>query len=117
MPFSQIDYSKTCIYKLVCRDLEIRECYVGSTTDMNKRKHGHKKACFTDPSRCVYAFINEHGGWENWDMVLIEAYPCSNSLESHQRERFHIERLNASLHKQVPTREKSEWYGSTGKRN
>ncbi len=42
MPRNEIDYSKTIIYKIVCNDLTITDCYVGSTTDFKTRKAAHK---------------------------------------------------------------------------
>ena len=45
MPKTPMDYSKTIIYKIVCNDLSIKECYVGHTTDMTKRKCSHKYSC------------------------------------------------------------------------
>ena len=63
MPLTEVNYANTCIYKLVCRDLSVTDCYVGSTTDMTKRKYSHKKSCLTNPERRVYAYINEHVRW------------------------------------------------------
>jgi hypothetical protein len=45
MPKMNIDYSKTVTYKIVSNDLNIRDCYVGSTTEFTKRKYGHKSDC------------------------------------------------------------------------
>ena len=33
MPKSNCDYSRTVIYKIVCNDLSITDCYVGHTTE------------------------------------------------------------------------------------
>ena len=38
MPKENIDYSKTIIYKIVCKDINIKDCYVGSTTNFTNRK-------------------------------------------------------------------------------
>ena len=32
MPKKEIDYSNTIIYRIVCKDTNITECYVGHTT-------------------------------------------------------------------------------------
>ncbi len=101
MPRKPIDYSKTIIYKIVCRDLGITNCYVGQTTDFANRKHGHKCFCKTS-SFYVYQFIREHGGWENWDMIMVEQYPCTNLVEAGARERYWIEQLNADLNQFQP---------------
>jgi len=42
MPKQKIDYSKGLIYKLVCRDVTVKDAYVGSTTNFDQRKGGHK---------------------------------------------------------------------------
>ena len=44
MPQKAINYTNTHIYKLVCRDPNITECYVGHTTDFKSRKYKHKAA-------------------------------------------------------------------------
>ena len=45
MPKLPIDYSKTIIYKIVCNDTNITDCYVGHTTDFTRRKQLHKNDC------------------------------------------------------------------------
>jgi predicted GIY-YIG superfamily endonuclease len=45
MPRQNVNYQKTLIYKLVCNDLEVKEIYVGQTTNFRNRKDTHKRAC------------------------------------------------------------------------
>ncbi len=101
MPKLPIDYSKALIYKIVCKDLNIKDCYVGSTTDFRKRKTNHKADCNNANGKNynfnVYKFIRENGGWDNWTIVLIENYPCENKLELLKRERELTEQLNGNL--------------------
>lgn len=101
MPISKIGYSNTIIYKIVCNDLNVKECYVGHTTSFSHRKANHKKNCNNINSNrynCkVYQFIRENGGWENWAMIEIEKVNCADSLEAKKRERYWIELLNAKL--------------------
>ncbi|MCR9103631.1 MAG: GIY-YIG nuclease family protein [bacterium] len=101
MPVKPIDYSKTHIYKIVCKDLNIKDCYVGHTTDFIKRKSQHKNTSLNPKYKyhhsLVYQFIRENGGWENFDMVLIKTETCENSLEAKQRERHFIEQLHTTL--------------------
>jgi hypothetical protein len=105
MPRKPIDYSKSMIYMLCCKDATIQDKYVGSTTDDNKRKHFHKVACTDANSKAhncyVYQFIRENGGFDNWEMVLVEKYPCASKLELLQRERYWTEKLGATLNTQV----------------
>jgi hypothetical protein len=43
MPRLPIDYSKSIIYKIVCKDLDVKDCYVGSTTNFTNRKNANIK--------------------------------------------------------------------------
>jgi hypothetical protein len=99
MPRKPIDYKNTIIYKIVCNDTSITDCYVGHTTDFTNRKNKHKSDAmdifFINVK--LYSFIREHGGWDNWSMVPIEEYPCINSFEATARERHHYDLLKANL--------------------
>jgi transketolase len=113
MPYKKVNYSNTMMYKIVSNDLNILECYVGSTTDFTKRKCAHKSNCANINCKMynykVYQFIRDNGDWHNWSMILIEMYPCTNHLESLQRERFWCENLNATLNSVVPSRSHKEY--------
>ena len=69
MPKNPIDYSNTLFYKIVCNDLNIKECYVGHTTSFRKRKTVHKNTCNNPNVEChnmpLYKFIRANGGWDN----------------------------------------------------
>ena len=95
------NYKETVIYKIVCNDLNIKDCYVGSTTDFIRRKHAHKRNSKTLNYK-VYQFINNNGGWDNFQMLEIEKFPCSDGNEMRTRERYWLEQLNATLNKIVP---------------
>ena len=110
MPRKPVDYSKTIIYKIVCKDLLITKCYVGHTTDFTNRKRQHKQNCNNKNQLYVYIFINENGGFENFDMIEIEKYPCLDVNEARKQERYWIETLNAELNQFMPSRTKKEYY-------
>lgn len=97
MPKLPINYDNACIYKIVCNDLNIKDCYVGSTTNFIKRKYTHKFSCNNKNSN-VYNFINNNGGWSNWSMILVDNnLKVNNNLELRKKEREYIESLNATL--------------------
>ena len=110
----KVDYSKTIIYKLCCKDISVKDIYVGATTDMKSRKTVHKSVCYNtnrkDYNLKLYEYIREQGGFSNWDMIMIEKYPCKDKLESGKRERYWIEELGATLNKQVPSRTPKEYH-------
>lgn len=109
MPRKPIDYFETIMYKIVCNDLSILDCYVGSTTDFTRRKYNHKNLTKTSDRR-LYVFIRENGGWDNWSMVQIEEYPCMNSNQKTKRERYWFEELKASLNTLVSNRGIREYH-------
>jgi hypothetical protein len=100
------------IYKLVCTDVDIPECYVGSTTNFRKRKCSHKNNSTNVMDikyhMNVYKYIREHGGFENWDMVQIEEIKFENNRELHARERYWIETLHSKLNAYIPNRTEEE---------
>jgi hypothetical protein len=107
------DYSKCVIYKLCCRDLNIKDIYVGSTCNFTKRKSEHKSRCCNENAKDhnfkVYKIIRDNGGFENWDMILVEEYPCENKLQKLQRERYWYEELKSTLNGDVPGRSDKEY--------
>lgn len=118
MPQQNIDYSKNCVYKLICKNPEIKDVYVGRTTDIIRRKATHKSNCNTNKQDDLYIFINNNGGWKNWEFVIIEEYPCENSSEASVRETHWIFELEATLNKHLgfngqslySNTYKKEWY-------
>ena len=99
MPRQPINYQNTIIYKIVCNNLAITDCYVGHTTDFVMRRCRHKHAYHLDEHKQhykVYQMIRDNGGWDNWTMVEIEKYPCKDRNEAAARERYWYEQLNTA---------------------
>ncbi|RZK47944.1 MAG: hypothetical protein EOO99_11875 [Pedobacter sp.] len=113
MPKKPIDYSNTIIYKLVCKDPDVTDVYVGSTTNFTKRKNVHKSDCHNSASKkynvYVYQFIRKNKGFSNWDMVEVKRVNCKDKLEASKHERRWLEKLGATLNKQIPSRTNSEY--------
>jgi len=116
MPKTPTDYGKTIIYKIVCNDLSVKECYVGHTINMTKRKCWHKSACNNENDKAynfkIYKIIRENGGWSNWSMLLVEKFPCKDKYEACKREREVYEELDAKMNTRIPyiTQEESKQY-------
>jgi hypothetical protein len=114
MPRLPIDYAKTVIYKIVCNNLNITECYVGHTTDFVRRKQGHKNRCINEKGKKynlkLYRIIRDNGCWDNYSMVEIEKYPCNDANEACAKEREWYEKLNSSLNTIFPQRSVEERY-------
>ena len=104
-----VNFSKGIIYKICCKDVTVKEIYIGSTSNLLKdRKSRHKSCCNNSTNKgfnyYVYQYIRKNGGFDNFDIVEIERYPCSDRQELNKRERYWIELLQSTLNKQIPTR-------------
>ena len=114
MPKTQINYQNTIIYKFVCNDLSVSDIYVGSTTDIRRRKAQHKQTCNNESNKNhnfkIYQIMRANGGFSNWTMLQIENFPCNNKAESSVRERHWLELLSATMNTQIPSRTQTEYY-------
>ena len=101
------------MYKIVCKDESVSDCYVGHTTNFPRRKNEHKSSCNNSNSKNynfkVYQSIRSNGGLDNWDMIEIEKYPCENIFQVREKERYWIETLGATLNTNIPNRTDEEW--------
>ena len=98
------DYSKTVIYKIVCKDETVDYLYVGSTTDLKRRKREHKSSCNNINCKKYnqknYKEIRDHNGFENFEIIKIEDYPCDNIRQAEKREEEFRINLNADMNSQ-----------------
>lgn len=84
---TKIDYSKIEIYKISCKDKRVKYIYIGSTTDFTKRKYIHKKNTVVKSDNELYSMINSNGGWNNWNMEIIEKYNCKCHTDVVEKEK------------------------------
>lgn len=102
-----VNYKKSMIYKLCCKDPSIPDEYIGSTTNKDRRKNSHKSICNNENNEKynypIYQFIRENGGFDNWEMIILEEYPCESKIQLCQRERYWIEERNPTLNIRKPT--------------
>lgn len=95
-------YDNGKIYKLI--DNTNGNIYIGSTIQsLSKRKSQHKA---DGNNKCVSKFIIDNG---DYDIILIENYPCKSKEELLMRERHYIESIDC-INKQLPGRTGAEWY-------
>jgi hypothetical protein len=112
MPRTAINYQNTIIYKIVCKDINNTDIYVGHTTNFTNRKRHHKECINPENPHHkykLYQTIKNIGGWDNWDMIEIEKYPCNDENEAKKRERFWFEEFKANLNMRFPIRDKKEY--------
>ena len=103
---SLADYSKAVIYKIYCKDEKVTDIYIGHTTCFYQRCILHKSTCNNENAKGynikIYKIIRENGGWENWNMTIIENFPCNDIYEAKERERYWIEKESSTLNVTIP---------------
>lgn len=98
---TRIDFNKSIIYKICCKDENIKGIYIGSTTNLKSHKYKHKLYSLDKNNKNynlpLYLCIRKYGGWENWEFVIIDNYPCNTHMELISRENYWKDTLESSL--------------------
>lgn len=107
----QRNYQQGKIYELKC--LTSGKVYIGSTTKKYlSQRLVHHKSSFKrwrdgiDNKYCTSYIVLEG---ENYEIHLLELYPCNSCDELHTRERHYIEQVDC-VNRNVPTRTCKEYY-------
>ena len=106
MSNKSIDYSNTIFYKIYCKDTDVKDIYIGHTTNFVQRKIAHKQSC-THAKYCnhnckVYSVIRQFGGWDNWNMDIIAFHHCDDKPNALKMEQQYFEEYNATLNSIEP---------------
>lgn len=100
------------IYWIYSNTEGVTRCYVGQTSDFDKRKSTHKSCCNNDKLRAyhyeVYKYIRDNGGWDAFIIEVLEIIQDGYEETAGHRELYWIKQKNADLNKQMPTRTKKE---------
>ena len=62
----------SCIYKIYCKDSNIKDIYIGKAKDYKGRIATHKHSAKKNTEQKLYKFIKENGGFENFDFEIIQ---------------------------------------------
>jgi hypothetical protein len=83
------------IYQIFCKDHLVNENYIGQTECFEQRKYSHQRSC-KDSDLKLYKIIREKGGWDNWEMKILNHYYC-DQYEARQIEQKYIDIFKATL--------------------
>lgn len=93
-------YDNFVIYKIYPKS-DINNLYIGSTTNFSQRKSQHKKNTSNKRSKKysypLYQFIRALGGWDNFNMEILEKYPCKTKQDGLLREKELISVYGANI--------------------
>jgi len=99
-------------YIIVCKDDNIKDCYVGKTKNFKKRIQIHKSDCNNINRKIynikLYQYMRENGNINNWNFIQIEKGEYDNK-DSAIKERELIEKFNATLNIVIPSRTRKEY--------
>jgi hypothetical protein len=75
--------------------------YIGSTTNFSQRKSNHKKNCNNKVSKKyhypLYKYIRACGGWDTFNIEVIEKNPYKSKEDILKREQELIDLLQARI--------------------
>jgi hypothetical protein len=102
-----MDYQNGRIYRLVCN--KTGKQYIGSTTQsLTKRKSIHKAGYNAwKANKRHYMTSYDIIDGQDYDIILVEDYPCQSKEQLHSRERHWIENTEC-VNKRIPTRTQKE---------
>jgi len=74
---------ETYLYVISCKDSRVTERYLGYTTDWDKcvEYHSEEYDRGQNAKTKLYSFVREHGGWDNWNMTIIETFESREEAE------------------------------------
>ena len=99
-------YAKTKIYSISSKKGNV--CYIGHTTQsLDKRRDGHVRDYkeTNKKNRCVSRYVMRY---KDWQMDLIEEYPCSSVYQARAREDYHIKQNPNAVNISAPLQDKLE---------
>ena len=81
-----IDYSKTKIYKIQCRDKSVQDVFYGHCIKIYHFKYKLKTDIANGKDTYICNTIRENGGIGNWHIIVMESYTeCQNKEQANYR--------------------------------
>ena len=94
------------IYKISCKNNDIKNCYIGSTSNIKKRIIDHHHCCNNTNSPNhnlkLYKIIRENGNFENWFFEILIQYNKISKDDLRKREQEYFEFYKPSLNTNQP---------------
>ena len=90
-------WAKTIVYSISSKKGQCQ--YIGYTTQtLEKRKQGHVDAFKNKVKECEASQVLK---FKDWQMDLIEEFPCANRSQAEARENYHIQRADNCVNKSI----------------
>lgn len=99
-------YDNFCIYKIISKNENDNNIYIGSTIDFERRKEQHRKAVDNKNGiqfyTLLYRYIRNNGGWDNFIMEKIIECSVSDKRSGFILETEYIINYKATLNTVYP---------------
>lgn len=84
-----VNYQNSVIYMICCDDLNVRKFFMMYTTNVQNTSCLFKANCIHNYAQSYYSpmyrYIRNHGGYENWSIVIVEEFPCDDLIDLRER--------------------------------
>ena len=98
MPRKYVDYSKTYVYRLTCKNTAISDAYISYTTNLTQRKYKHKRETLDLSIQSkLYECIRMNGGWTNWKCDILAECACNNEIQAREHANLYIFKMKPNL--------------------
>ena len=87
--------NKYTIYQIIHK--QFPHCYIGCTKDLAGRIAVHKTYCNQGKKRNIYDKMNENGGWNAYDVIVLEEFVCMNRTDAERVENKWIQKLEKQM--------------------
>lgn len=94
-------YKNAVIYKIYCKNPEVKAVYIGSTISYATRMSLHKSSSKVHHS-FLYQLIRQNGGWGNFQTEILEQCCVISNKQLLLRERFFINQQESKINIRIP---------------
>jgi hypothetical protein len=100
----------SAVYIIKCKIENDTPCYIGSTINYSCRRSTHKTLCNKKINTPLYNLINNYGGWNNWEISILELYKGDSIKELRKRERYYFDIItnNININRPIITKEEKK---------
>lgn len=108
----ETDYSKTVVYKIKCKQPEIKPVFFGHTTSFRKCKYDIRNNCISGKPGEMYDTIRANCGFDNWTITVVERYrECMTKQDAILRvEKFYNEQNDKTTTQPPPDNNSNEYF-------
>jgi len=87
--------NKYTIYQIIHK--QFPHCYIGCTKDLPGRIAVHKTYCNQKKDRYIYNKMNLNGGWEAYEIIVLEEFVCMSRSDAEKIENKWLKKMEDQM--------------------